>query len=112
MASPDEIWVVDFGVPFPGEPANRRHAVVVGPPTTFGPGMPFVFVCPITTAHRRLSLHIEIEANDTTGLAHTSYAQCELLRSVSVQRLVERVGSVDFTAGMQVREVIRSLLVI
>lgn len=110
MALPDDVWVVDFGTPYPGEPANRRRAVVLGPPATFGSAMPFVFVCPITTAHRRLSLHVEVEPDAGNGLVDTSYIQCELLRSVSVQRLVERVGSIDLATSMRVREIARTLL--
>lgn len=110
MAWPDEIWIVDFGVPVPAEPAHRRPALVLGPPASFGTGMPFVLVCPITTVHRGLSLHVELEAGPHTGLSETSYAQCEQLRSIGTHRLVERVGAVDAATSTHVREVTRILL--
>jgi mRNA interferase MazF len=109
MASPDEVWIVDFGDPYPSEPAHRRPALVLGPSASFGAAMPFVIVCPITTAMRGLSLHVEVEPTTGNGLRETSYVQCELIRSLNVQRLVERVGVIDLATSGQVREVVRTL---
>lgn len=110
MASVDDIWLVDFGEPYPGEPAARRPALVIGPPDTFGPAFPFVVVVPMSTTHRRLSLHIEIEASAGTGLAETSYIQCELIRSINRKRLVHLLGAVDSTIRDRVTNVVKVLL--
>lgn len=110
MASIDELWLVDFGEPFPGEPAFQRPALVLGPPDTFGQDMPFIFVCPLTTKYRGLSLHIEVEGDDTSGLSNLSYIQCELLRSVSRRRLVHQIGAVDPSTSRRVTEVVKVLL--
>jgi mRNA interferase MazF len=110
MASVDDLWLVDFGDPFPGEPASRRPALVVGPVADFGPGMPFVIVCPLTTTRRGLSLHVEVEATADTGLDETSYVQCELIRSVNRRRLVHRLGAIGRAASQSTTEVIRTLL--
>jgi len=110
MASVDELWLVDFGEPFPGEPASHRPALVIGPPDTFGPGFPFVIVTPLTTAHRGLSLHVEVEATADTGLDGTSYVQCELIRSINRDRLVHRLGAVGREVGDRVATVIKTLL--
>jgi mRNA interferase MazF len=110
MASVDDLWLVDFGRPYPEEPAALRPALVVGPPETFGSGFPFVIVTPLTTTHRRLSLHVEVEASPATGLAQTSYVQCELIRSVNRSRLVRRLGAIEFGTSHQVAGVVRALL--
>ncbi len=110
MASPDEIWLVDFGDPHPGEPAHHRPALVLGPPDTFGPGFPFTILAPLTTARRGLSLHVEVESGAESGLSHSSYVQCELIRSVNSKRLVRRLGVVDIEASHRVRAVVLSLL--
>jgi mRNA-degrading endonuclease toxin of MazEF toxin-antitoxin module len=83
MASIDDLWLVDFGEPYPGEPAADRPALVLGPPDTFGPVFPFVIVTPLTTTRRGLSLHVEVEPTDESGLDEISYIQCELLRSIN-----------------------------
>ena len=110
MASIDDLWLVDFGEPYPGEPAAHRPALVIGPPETFGPGFPFVIVTPLTTTFRGLSLHIEVEPTPGNGLNQISYIQCELVRSVNQARLVHRLGSVDAHTSQQVATVIKTLL--
>jgi mRNA interferase MazF len=110
MASVDDLWLVDFGEPHPGEPARRRPALVVGPPNTFGPLFPFSIVTPLTTAQRGLSLHVEVEATAQTGLDETSFIQCELIRSVSRQRLIRRLGAIDAVTRASVTEIVKTLL--
>lgn len=110
MASIDDLWLTDFGEPYPGEPARRRPALVIGPPDTFGPLFPFVIVLPLTRTHRGLSLHVEVEAREETGLDETSYIQCELLRSVNRNRLVHRIGVIDAHISNEVGSVVRTLL--
>lgn len=110
MASIDDLWVVDFGDPFPGEPAHHRPALVLGPPDSFGVDFPFVIVCPLTTTRRGLSLHVEVESTEDTGLDATSYIQCELLRSVSRRRLVHRLGAIDAATHHAVADIVATLL--
>jgi mRNA interferase MazF len=110
MASVDDLWLVDFGDPYPGEPAAHRPALILGPPDTFGPGFPFVIVVPLTTVRRGLSLHIEVEASADSGLDTVSYIQCELIRSINRNRLVHRLGAVGPDISNQVSAVIKTLL--
>jgi mRNA interferase MazF len=108
MASPDEIWLVDFGDPFPGEPAHFRPALICGPSRLFGDSLPFVIVAPMTTTYRQFSFQVEIEAdgpNGANGLHETSYIQCEMLRSINKVRLVRRVGLVTVAQARQVNHV-------
>ena len=110
MASVDDLWLVDFSDPYPGEPARQRPALVLGPPEMFGPSFPFVFVAPLTTSRRGLSLHVEVEPTAQSGLAAVSYVQCELIRSVNADRLVHRLGTVGVETSTQVADIVRSLL--
>ncbi|MCZ7533813.1 MAG: type II toxin-antitoxin system PemK/MazF family toxin [Acidimicrobiia bacterium] len=110
MASVDNLWLVDFGEPYPGEPVAHRPALVIGPPDTFGAGFPFVIVTPLTITPRGLSLHVEVEATQDTGIDHTSYVQCELIRSINRKRLVRRLGSIGPDASSQVATIIKTLL--
>lgn len=110
MGFVDDLWLVDFGEPYPGEPAWHRPALVIGPHDTFGPGFPFVIVTPLTTTRRALSLHVEVEPTADTGLEETSYIQCELIRSINRNRLVQRLGAIDSHVSHQVATVIKTLL--
>jgi len=110
MASVDDLWLVDFGEPYPGEPAEHRPALVLGPPDTFGPRFPFVIVVPLTTTQRGLSLHVEVESNPETGIDGTSYVQCELVRSINRRRLIHRLGTIDSDTSHRVTTIVRTLL--
>ena len=110
MASVNDLWLVDFGEPYVGEPAAYRPALVIGPPDMFGPTFPFVIVTPLSTTRRGLSLHVEVEAGADTGLNETSYIQCELIRSINRNRLVHRLGGIDSDIGSHVATVIKTLL--
>ncbi len=110
MASVDDLWLVDFGQPYPGELAAYRPGLVIGPPEMFGPGFPFVIVVPLTTVRRALSLHVEVEPRAETGLDQISYIQCELIRSINRNRLVHRLGAVGTDVSDQVATVIKTLL--
>lgn len=83
---------------------------MLGPPDTFGPDFPFVIVCPLSTTRRGLSLHVEVEPTDDTGLHETSYVQCELLRSVNRRRLVHRLRCIDRVRSRHVSDIVRVLL--
>jgi mRNA interferase MazF len=110
MASPDEIWLVDFGDPHPGEPAFHRPALIVGPSRLFDDSLPFVIVAPMTTHQRSLSFHVEMEPDQSNGLNDVSYVQCERIRSISRNRLRSPIG---FAAGHHctaVQYVLRQLL--
>lgn len=110
MASIDDLWLVDFGEPYPGEPAAHRPALVLGPPHTFGSAFPFVIVTPLTTTKRGLSLHIEMDPTTENGLDETSYIQCELLRSINRRRLVHQLGNIDHEISLRVASVVKTLL--
>ncbi|WP_419920531.1 type II toxin-antitoxin system PemK/MazF family toxin [Candidatus Poriferisodalis sp.] len=110
MASIDELWLADFGTPYPSEPSGRRPALVLGPPDFFGSEFPIAFVAPLTTTNRGLDLHVEVPANRLTGLRETSYVQCELLRSINVARLSRRLGAIDVETSWHVGEIVSTLL--
>ncbi len=93
-----------------GGTAGHHPALVLGPPDTFGQDFPFVIVCPLTTTHRGLALHIEVEPTATTGLDETSYVQCELIRSISRRRLVHRLGAIHAEQSRHVADLVKTLL--
>ena len=86
-----EVYYVDLGQPVGHEPAFRRPAVVVSVDIlNNGPGG-LVVVVPITTADYGLRSHVELDP-EGSGLDRISYARCDQLRVVSVDRLSARQG--------------------
>ncbi len=86
-----EIWLLDLGEPIGHEQGWQRPALVV-------------------SSDHGLPTRVEVEATDVNGLAETSYARCEDIRSVSERRLVHRVGVCDGLVMLGVGRVLRTFL--
>ena len=110
MISPGDIWSVDFGEPYPSEPAFTRPAVLLGPPMGFGERFPYRLVVPLTRTAHGLTWHIEIEPSPGNGLKSVSYAQAEALRSVASARLLRALGAVDSAELLRIRAAVAQLL--
>lgn len=104
-----EVHYVDLGQPVGREPAFRRAAVVVSVDIlNNGPGG-LVVVVPITTAGYGLRSHVEL-VPEASGLNHTSYARCDQLRIVSVERLSSRQGMIGPDQMQAIDQALRCVL--
>lgn len=105
----NEIYSVDLGKPVGHEPAFRRPAVIASVDIlNNGPGG-LVVVIPITTSGYGLRSHIELGPEDT-GLDHTSFARCDQLRVVSIERLSAAIGRVGPVAMRSIDQALRFVL--
>ncbi|MGA7704512.1 MAG: type II toxin-antitoxin system PemK/MazF family toxin [Solirubrobacteraceae bacterium] len=104
-----EIWLVDFGEPVGREQSGRRLAVIVSADPLNESRAGVVIAVPVTTAHRGLPSHIEIDPGDS-GLDEISYAKCEDVKSISERRLIGRLGVVDDGVSFQIARALRFLL--
>ncbi|MGI8815163.1 MAG: type II toxin-antitoxin system PemK/MazF family toxin [Pseudonocardia sp.] len=86
-----EIWMVDFGTPIGHEQGYRRPAVVVSADRLNRSRADLAIVVPMTRTRCGLPSHIEVEPGES-GLREVSYAKCEDVKSVSIERLTRRVG--------------------
>jgi len=102
-----ELWVVDLGDPIGPEAAFHRPALVVSDDAANRHGL--VVICPIGAAKRAYPTRVELEPG-RSGLDRLSYVQCEQVRTVSVDRLVHRLGLVDVTSMSEIERVLRLLL--
>ena len=68
-----------------------------------------VMVIPVTSTRWGLPSHVEIETG-RSGLANTSYAKVEDIKSVSQERLVTRYGLADVEVVRQLEVILRTLL--
>lgn len=104
-----DVWLIDFGDPVGREQAGTRPAVVVSADLLNEGPAGVVVVVPLTTAARGVPSHVEI-GSEQSGLDEVSYAKCEDVKSVSEQRLVNRLGSVDPAPLFEIARVLRFLL--
>jgi mRNA interferase MazF len=104
-----EIWIVDFGVPLGREQSGRRPAVVVSADRLNDGPAGLVIVVPCTTAARGLPSHVELDPV-RSGLDQISYAKCEDMKSISIERLVGRTGTAGSDAMCSIGRAVRFLL--
>lgn len=102
--NPGEIHLCDFGRPIGHEPGYRRPCVVLSPEQLNRHGIGIVL--PITRTRRGHPTHVELEG----ALPVTCYAQCELIRTVSTERLIRHVGTVDPLQLERMRLILSRLL--
>ena len=104
-----EVWLVDFGEPVGREQSGRRPAVVVSADPLNDSRAGVTIVVPLTTTHRGLPSHIEID-EENSGLDELSYAKCEDVKSISEQRMIAQLGAVDEQVMLQIVHALRFLL--
>jgi mRNA interferase MazF len=104
-----DIWLVDLGDPVGHEQAGRRPAVVISNDMQNAGRSGVVAIVPLTTRARGLPSHIEVDP-DASGLKEVSYATCEHMRSISVDRTIARLGTVPPESMFAIGNAVRILL--
>jgi mRNA interferase MazF len=106
-----EIRIVDLGTGLPGEATRRRPVVIVsnnGANTTAARlGRGVLTVVPMTSNVGQVYPFQALVPADTSGLKEDSKAQAEQVRSVSVDRIGERVGHVAATTMIEIDNALR-----
>ncbi len=89
-----EIWSVELNPAKGHEQAGKRPCLVMSVDLfNHGPAG-LVVVLPITTKNKGIPFHVEIMPPEG-GLKETSYIKCEDVRSLSMERLIDRWGTVS-----------------
>lgn len=82
--------------PVAGREQGGMRPVVVVSHDRYQSVIPGLFLAvPLTSRNRELEHHIEIRADDRTGLKRVSYAMTEQIRAVSDERAGRRLGRVS-----------------
>jgi mRNA interferase MazF len=83
-----EVWLCELDPVRGHEQAGRRPALVVSPDRFNQGPAGLVIVVPLTTRDRRVPLHVAIDPPEG-GLRGRSFALCEMVRSIAIERLVQ-----------------------
>jgi mRNA interferase MazF len=108
-ASRGEIWLVGLDPTKGREQAGMRPAVVISVDIFNYGAAELVIVVPVTSKAKGIPLHVEIRPPEG-GLSLISYAKCEDVRSISVSRLVKRLGVVSVDTIDQIEDKLRILM--
>jgi mRNA interferase MazF len=91
------------------EQGERRPCLVISHDRLNHGPAELTIVIPITSTPRGIPYHVPVNPPEG-GLTNTSYVMCEMIRSVSSGRLVERRGAVRRTTLQQVEAQLIPLL--
>jgi mRNA interferase MazF len=104
-----EVWLTDLGEPVGHEQGNRRPSVIVSAHRLNTSSGGLVIVVPFTRTRRPSPMHVEVEPG-SSGLAETSYAKVQDVRSVSVERLIKRYGAVPAATLNEIGRILTLIL--
>jgi mRNA interferase MazF len=104
-----EVWLADLNPTRGHEQAGRRPVLVVSEDLFNRGPAGLVIVLPMTSILRGIPTHVPI-APPEGGVKNPSAVLCEAVRSVSIERLVTRWGSVHVRTMAAVEDRLRILL--
>ena len=104
-----DIWLIDLNPVRGHEQAGKRPGLVVSVDLFNQGPAGLAVVIPVTTKERGIPFHVEVKPPEG-GLSKRSFVKCEDLRSVSKERLVQRLGRVTRNTLTAVEDRLRILL--
>lgn len=116
MLTSGDVIRVDLGTPVGSEAGMVRPVVVITGQRVLEHSPQVLQVVPLTTTLRGWASEVTIPADPEGGLAATSAAQCQHVRAISIDRLVEGAGGLGALGNVgalrlhQIRETLATLL--
>lgn len=104
-----EVWLANLDPIVGHVQAGRRPVIVVSVDPFNQSGSRLVIVVPLTRTDRRNPFHVPIVPPDG-NLRYPSFALCEMVRSISTDRLQFRIGVIDQGSMAQIVDRLRVLL--
>ncbi len=110
MLTSGDVVDLDLGSPRGREAGLRRPVVVITAQEILDESANVVQVVPLTSTIRPFGSEVEIQADETNGLEADSAAQCQHIRSVSIDRVESVRGNVGAAALSEIRGVLGLIL--
>lgn len=110
MLTSGDVVDLDLGSPTGREGDRRRPVVVVTAQEVLDESANVVQVVPLTSTLRSFGSEVEIQADEHNGLDANSAAQCQHIRSVSVDRVESVRGNVGAATLSELRETLGLIL--
>jgi len=110
MLTSGDIVGLDLGIPSGREAGFRHPAVIVTAQPILDHEPSIVQVVPLTSTIRQFRSEVRVDSSPESGLAHDSSAQCQHVRPISTNRILEVVGTVGAAKLAGIREVVGALL--
>jgi mRNA interferase MazF len=105
-----EIWLIDLDPTKGAEIQKIRPAIIIND-DILGK-LPLKIVVPITDWKEKFNLApwmVKIEPNDTNGLNKISTADCFQVRSLSQERLIKKIGTIDIDTLFEIKDALKKV---
>ena len=110
MLNSGDVVQLDLGVPRGSEAGLKRPAIVLTAQRVLAQGPRVIQVVPLTRNLRGYASEVTVVADSGNGLNVDSAAQCQHIRAVATERVIETRGNVGGAVLSQIRETIAVLL--
>ena len=110
MLTSGDVVDLDLGAPAGREAGFRHPAVVVTAQEILDESANVIQVVPLTSTLREFGSEVRVMAEAGSGLNADSSAQCQHIRSVSVDRVETVRGNVGSVTLLEIRQVLSLLL--
>ncbi len=91
-----EIWIVDWSPGRGSEQTGMRPAVIVQTDAAnTNPYYPNTIIVTVSTKGKPVPFHVFVNPSKENGLKETSFVKCEQVLTISKERLVRRLGSLE-----------------
>jgi mRNA interferase MazF len=104
-----DVWTVNFGPVIGHEQGGIRPALIVSVNVMNDSPAGLLFVAPITGTDRGIMAHVRIPAQEA-GLTKASVILTDQVRSISIRRLVRKLGRVSSSTMTEVEQRLTFLL--
>jgi mRNA interferase MazF len=104
-----EVWTANLNPVAGHEQMGTRPVLVISDDRFNAAGLELVVIVPLTTKPRPFGTRVPIHPPEA-GLTAAGQIICEQPRTISVERLGARLGTVTMKTMQQVSEIIRTLL--
>jgi len=109
VPSRGEVWLVDLNPTRGHEQAGKRPCLVISVDLFNQGPAGLVVVLPVTSKGKGVSSHVAVSPPEG-GLTRPSFIKCEEVRSIAVERLIQRYGIVSPETMAAVEDRLRILL--
>ncbi len=106
-----EIWLVNWNPGRGSEQEGIRPSLIIQTDAgNINPNYPNTIVLAISTKGRELLFHIKVKPSSTNGLKSSSFIKCEQILTISKERLVEKIGTLEEHYVNLVEEALKLIL--
>jgi mRNA interferase MazF len=106
----NDIWLIDLDPTIGAEIQKKRPAIIVND-NALGK-LPLKVIVPITDWKDRYDIApwmVKIEPDNINGLSKTSAADCFQVRSLSQERLIKKIGSIDDNTLADIKQALKKV---